>query len=221
DFNSTNTIPSWIREAPEEIDVLLAQRDFVQAQKILMKCEKTLATEYPKFSNDTKHQLSEKRKMIVDWTKRPTRSCSLLIQLGEERKAARLFLESRTAAQKYSRKNLVMEGDLVRHNQKFCRIFFDHIYETTKEFNHDFENKADSFSSLVVWVQAELKAFVEQFANQVFVGNTDLLEQAECISAAISGSLKASGHFWEIYFGSFLLRVYDMVVFNMCREPNM
>ena len=59
-------------------------------------------------------------------------------------------------------------GDLVRHNQKFCRIFFDHIYETTKEFNHDFENKADSFSSLVVWVQAELKAFVEQFANQGF-----------------------------------------------------
>lgn len=38
----------------------------MQAQKILMKCEKTLATEYPKFSNDTKHQLSEKRKMIVE-----------------------------------------------------------------------------------------------------------------------------------------------------------
>lgn len=123
-----------------------------------------------------------------------------MIQLGEERKAARLFLESRTAAQKYSRKNLVMEGDLVRHNQKFCRIFFDHIYETTKEFNHDFENKADSFSSLVVWVQAELKAFVEQFANQVFVGNTDLLEQAECISAALSGSMKLSDMGLDVEF---------------------
>ena len=30
-------LPGWILEAPEEIDVLLAQRDFVQAQKLLIK----------------------------------------------------------------------------------------------------------------------------------------------------------------------------------------
>ena len=66
DSNAGNNLPSWIQEAPEEIDVLLAQRDFVQAQKILLKCEKTLATEHPKSSNDTKHQLVEKRKMIVE-----------------------------------------------------------------------------------------------------------------------------------------------------------
>ena len=167
DSNAGNNLPSWIQEAPEEIDVLLAQRDFVQAQKILLKCEKTLATEHPKSSNDTKHQLVEKRKMIVEvlcaelspaadrslragprGQRVPAQAevsnnisnlcvkisqhskikpqnfefliisvCNcrraivkLLIQLGEERKAARLFLESRTAAQKYSRKNLVMEG---------------------------------------------------------------------------------------------------------------
>ena len=36
------TLPEWVIEAPEEIDVLLAQREFVEAQRLLLKAEKGL-----------------------------------------------------------------------------------------------------------------------------------------------------------------------------------
>lgn len=180
-----HNLPAWLIEAPEEIDVLLAQRDFVQGQKLLLKCEKMLKTEFDNPQCDTLHRLIEKREEIVNALSnelcpaadRALRAgprgqrvpAQLLIELGEERKAARLFLRARSAAQKYSQKSLLMEGNLVLHTAKFCRSFFDHLHETATEFGLDFESKTVCFSSLVVWTRDELKDFVEQFATQGMV----------------------------------------------------
>ena len=38
-----SALPEWVMEAPEEIDVLLAQREFVEAQRLLLKAERALA----------------------------------------------------------------------------------------------------------------------------------------------------------------------------------
>ena len=34
---ASQNLPEWVVEAPEEIDVLLAQREFVEAQRLLLK----------------------------------------------------------------------------------------------------------------------------------------------------------------------------------------
>lgn len=209
-------LPAWILEAPEEIDVLLAQRDFVQAQKLLLKCEMMLKREYDNRQCDTFHRLVEKRGEIVNALSnelcpaadRALRAgprgqripAQLLIELGEERKAARLFLRARHAAQKYAQKSLLMEGNLVLHTAKFCRAFFDHLHETAKEFGNDFENKIVCFSSLVVWTRDELKDFVEQFASQVFQRNAELSEQAECVESALHHAEKLTGMGLDVQF---------------------
>ena len=100
--NMKMQLPAWILETPEEIDVLLAQRDFVQAQKLLLKCERMLKTEYDNRQCDTLHRLIEKREEIVSAlcnelcpaADRALRAgprgqrvpAQLLIELGEERK---------------------------------------------------------------------------------------------------------------------------------------
>ena len=58
-------LPNWLLEAPEEIDVLLAQRDFVKAQKLLKKSEKVLRAEFDNVQCDTLHRIGEKREEIV------------------------------------------------------------------------------------------------------------------------------------------------------------
>ena len=58
-------LPNWLLEAPEEIDVLLAQRDFVKAQKLLKKSEKVLRSEFDNVQCDTLHRIAEKREEIV------------------------------------------------------------------------------------------------------------------------------------------------------------
>ena len=119
-------LPEWVIEAPEEIDVLLAQREFVEAQRLLLKAERALK-KGDIVQSDINRQLNEKRKSLVDILS--TELCpaadrslragargqrlpaQLLIELGQERKAAKLFLKSRTEAQRYSQKSLRVEGN--------------------------------------------------------------------------------------------------------------
>lgn len=102
----------------------------------------------------------------------------LLIELGQERKAAKLFLKSRTEAQRYSQKSLRVEGSLILYASKFCRSFFDHIRETAKEFNHDFEARPVNYSALVVWTKNEINEFVIQLSTQIFQPNVEIGDQA-------------------------------------------
>ena len=54
----SQNLPEWVIEAPEEIDVLLAQREFVEAQKLLLKAERIIQQES---QSDINRQLNEKR----------------------------------------------------------------------------------------------------------------------------------------------------------------
>lgn len=199
----SQNLPEWVIEAPEEIDVLLAQREFVEAQKLLLKAERIIQQES---QSDINRQLNEKRKNLIEILSnelcpaadRSLRAgargqrlpAKLLIELGQERKAAKLFLKSRSEAQRYSQKSIRIEGNLLLYSTKFSRSFFDHLRETAKEFNHDFDSKPVNFSALVVWTKSELSYFVSQFSLQVFQSNVDLSDQAECFQNAMQCAQK-------------------------------
>ena len=194
-------------EAPEEIDVLLAQREFVEAQRLLLKAERALKKDEI-VATDINRQLNEKRKSLVEILSaelcpaadRSLRAgargqrlpAQLLIELGQERKAAKLFLKSRTEAQRYSQKSLRVEGSLILYASKFCRSFFDHIRETAKEFNHDFESRPVNYSALVVWTKNEISEFVTQLSAQIFQSNVDIGDQAECVQNAMVNAQKVT-----------------------------
>ena len=61
----SQNLPEWVVEAPEEIDVLLAQREFVEAQRLLLKAERALK-KGDIVQSDINRQLNEKRKSLVD-----------------------------------------------------------------------------------------------------------------------------------------------------------
>ena len=121
----TQNLPEWVIEAPEEIDVLLAQREFVEAQKLLLKAERVIRQESAQ--SDINRQLNEKRKNLIEILSnelcpaadRSLRAgargqrlpAKLLIELGQERKAAKLFLKSRSEAQRYSQKSIRIGND--------------------------------------------------------------------------------------------------------------
>ena len=234
----TQNLPEWVIEAPEEIDVLLAQREFVEAQKLLLKAERVIRQESAQ--SDINRQLNEKRKNLIEILSnelcpaadRSLRAgargqrlpAKLLIELGQERKAAKLFLKSRSEAQRYSQKSIRIgndyqrshytilpegiqnkkfacgkdfhmhknsrirlifmhltcymshaaspiskireffvivrkEGNLLLYSTKFSRSFFDHLRETAKEFNHDFESKPVNFSALGEFYKKNLSFF--------------------------------------------------------------
>jgi len=128
----------------------------------LLKAERVIRQESAQ--SDINRQLNEKRKNLIEILSnelcpaadRSLRAgargqrlpAKLLIELGQERKAAKLFLKSRSEAQRYSQKSIRIEGNLLLYSTKFSRSFFDHLRETAKEFNHDFESKPVNFSAL-------------------------------------------------------------------------
>ena len=158
----------------------------------MLKAERVIRQESAQ--SDINRQLNEKRKNLIEILSnelcpaadRSLRAgargqrlpAKLLIELGQERKAAKLFLKSRSEAQRYSQKSIRIgndyslryigatnrvsvgdrpgnycviyktEGNLLLYSTKFSRSFFDHLRETAKEFNHDFESKPVNFSAL-------------------------------------------------------------------------
>ena len=79
---------------------------------------------------------------------------------------------------------------MILYSSKFSRSFFDHLKETAREFNHDFESKPVNYSALVVWSKNELTEFVSQFSTQVFQSNVDITDQAECVANALQNAQK-------------------------------
>ena len=62
-----------------------------------------------------------------------------------------------------------------------------------------------------MWIQSEIVGFVDKFAMQVFVGNPDIVEVAECVRNAQIHCKKVS------YFESELLyRVYCVIKGRRC-----
>uniref|UniRef100_H2Z9L4 Exocyst complex component 8 n=1 Tax=Ciona savignyi TaxID=51511 RepID=H2Z9L4_CIOSA len=201
EINDPRLNVEWLLEMPEDLDVFIAQRNFEQAVEVMLKTKDYLAgiRECPAKAV-VEEQLYNRTTQLVDVLSRelkssPDRSLrggprvvrrpvDLLIRLHETSKACNLFLANRSSAVTFAIRQLRTEGSLSLYISKLCKVFFNNLEETAREFNQAFQDIHGCYSSFVVWSQKELSAFVDTFSQQVFGRNADISEVAECVQNA-------------------------------------
>nr|CAB3243998.1 exocyst complex component 8-like [Phallusia mammillata] len=191
----------WLHEMPEDLDVFIAQRNFEQAVNLILESKTYLSniSDCP-LKTDFEQKLINRRQQLVEVLSRELRSSPdrslrggprvirrpvvLLIQLEESTKACHLFLNNRTSAVAFAVRQLRTEGSLPLYISKLCKVFFNNLEETAREFQLSFKETSGCYSSFVVWAQEELTSFVDTFSQQVFGRNADVTEVAECVQNA-------------------------------------
>jgi len=196
----------------EDLDVFIAQRMFERAVDSLLKLKKLVASipsEKPR--KNCEEKLEARNSQLVDvlcneLKTTPDRSlrrgCSvlrrpvtLLIKQGQTFKACDLFLKNRSSAIEFALQQLRTEGSITLFINKLSKIFFSNINETADEFQHAFGEIPGCFSAFGVWVESEMKMFVNKLSEQVFSGNQHISDIAECIHHAqlYCGKLQTRG----------------------------
>ncbi|XP_077973786.1 exocyst complex component 8-like [Styela clava] len=195
----------WIQEMPEDLDVYIAQRYFKEAVELVLKTKAFLdgigesATKKEvdaKLSARTSQLVSVLTKELQTAPDRSHRGgpraarnpVLLLIKLGESTKACQLFLHNRSSAVSYALKQLRTEGYLQLYIAKMCKVFFNNLKETLKEFETAFKDHPGCYSTFVVWSQTEIKVFVGKISQQVFTRKADIAEIGDCTKTVFSQS---------------------------------
>ena len=166
----TEMLPSWLIDVPEDLDVYVAQRNFEEAVKLVLKVNDHFAL-YPKccdgiMQTDLKlridHRINELINAISNELKTaPDRSLQtgprsarraviLLHKLGKTSLATKLFLNQRSALLKFSLRQQKIEGATLQYIKRMSSVFFTNVKETTKEFQKAFDlNALTSNGSLI------------------------------------------------------------------------
>ncbi|XP_002735061.3 exocyst complex component 8-like [Saccoglossus kowalevskii] len=191
----------WLIELPEDLDVLIAQRDFEGAVDLIEKTNEYLK-DIPSSSSlkEVRSRLDHRVKQLTEVLMQEMqvsadrslrggsgvtrRAVMQLIRLGKHSTACRLFLNHRSAAIRLAIRRLKIEGATNVYTNKLCSIFFTHLMETGREFQKEFANNTGCFSAFVVWARAELNTFVGHFSRQAFASKSNLDTVAECIAIA-------------------------------------
>ncbi|ELU07335.1 hypothetical protein CAPTEDRAFT_141927 [Capitella teleta] len=191
----------WLQEAPEDLDVAIAQRDFEGAVDLVERvnehldgCPKGQAVrEYRARIELRIKQLTEVLKQELQVSPERSirggprcarRAVTQLIRLGKSSQACDLFLKNRTAIIRYNIRQLKIEGNTSLYVKRLCLVFFDNLLETGKEFMKAFPQHFGCFSAFVVWTKSEMLYFVTTFASQVFANKTNFTIVAECVAEA-------------------------------------
>ncbi|XP_072035094.1 LOW QUALITY PROTEIN: exocyst complex component 8-like [Amphiura filiformis] len=224
----------WIMELPEDLDMLIAQRNFEDAADLVLKANETLSSvpQSPALK-EMRARVDHRVKQLTDVLTRelqvsPDRSLrggpqvtrravTQLIRLGRATQACDLFLKNRSAAIKQSLRQLRIEGATSIYITKLCSVFFNHIIETGKEFRTTFAENQGCFSAFVVWSKGELNGFILNFSRQALAKKTTLSTVAECVGIARSYCERLSTIGLDLLFamnGLLLKGIRESIQFN-------
>ena len=190
----------WLKDAPEILDVCIAQREFNQAIE-LIDATKT----YMKDFSDS-HALRDVRARInhritqlsvvlmKELESSPNgslrggpraarRAVGLLIKLGHSAKACELFLLNHNHSIRHDMEDVKMEeGATSLYVGNLSSVFFSGLKNAALEFRLAFGNNNGSYSAFVVWCVNELHAFCERCKSVIFT-KSPLSTVAECLFA--------------------------------------
>lgn len=157
--SDAETLPLWLTELPEDLDVLIAQRNFEEAVKLALKVQEHFNM-YPKCCDtfmqaDLKLRIDNKIKELIDaianelqiapdrslqtGPRSSRRAVYLLLRLGKSAMATRLFLNQRSALLKFILRQQKIEGATLQYIKRMSSVFFNNIKETCKEFQKAFD----------------------------------------------------------------------------------
>ncbi|XP_043209469.1 exocyst complex component 8-like [Amphibalanus amphitrite] len=194
-------IAEWLLEAPEDLDVFLAQREFEAALALLGRAREAAAPlpDSEARVQQLRSQLAGRRQHLTEalmaelrveagrslqgGPRATRRALQLLIRLGHAGQACRLFLERRSALLRHELKQVKISMMTQLFVHRLSAVVFTSLADTTREFQRAFAAHPNCASALVVWARQELTNFMGTFNKQVFTAKVSLATLAECVTA--------------------------------------
>ena len=167
--SDAESVPQWLTELPEDLDVCIAQRNFEDAVGLVLKVNDHFAV-YPKccdniMQTDLKLRIEHRIKELIDaltndliiapdrslqtGPRTSRRAVGLLLKLGKSSLATKLFLNQRSTLLKFCLKQQKIEGATLQYIKRMSSVFFNNVIETTKEFQKAFDLSFQTNGSLV------------------------------------------------------------------------
>ncbi|XP_062502954.1 exocyst complex component 8-like isoform X2 [Corticium candelabrum] len=184
----------WLKDAPDDLDVSIAQRDFESAMELI---EKSLSENHA--VRDLRSRIDHRGKQLAEvlvkelrgspvgslrgGPRAARRAVGLLIRLGRSAQACDLFLKNRNKVIVHSLQLLKIEGSVVLYITKLAGVFFGGLLESVQEFQRAFKDDVNSSSAFVVWAEEQLQGFVGQLTSQL-ANKKGLSTVAECVEIA-------------------------------------
>lgn len=198
------TQPSWLTDAPEDIEVFIAQRAFESAVDLVEQAQAELQGSANRLDALPSRMEACARRLadaLCAEMQRPAlrrhairATVQLLLRLDENEKACRAYLETWSQTLQREFRRLKMEGSTELFVFKLSQMFFGLLRSTCHEFGYLFDNSAKS--SYVRWAEQQLLCFASVFARQVLESTTaSLATVADCVGVALEscGALLADG----------------------------
>uniref|UniRef100_T1J4C7 Exocyst component Exo84 C-terminal domain-containing protein n=1 Tax=Strigamia maritima TaxID=126957 RepID=T1J4C7_STRMM len=196
-------LPDWLIELPEDLDVLIAERNFEAAVQLIEKCNQYCADQLnanaikelkvrvdQRLTNLTGVLTNELKitpdKSLQGGPRAARRAVQLLIRLGKSGQASNLYLLYRSAHLKHVTKQLKTEGVTSLYIERLCATFFSHLRETCDEFVRAFTDFPDCFSAFVLWATSEINNFAINFSRQVLSPQASFSTTAASVELARS-----------------------------------
>nr|CAG4641498.1 EOG090X021B [Eurycercus lamellatus] len=203
----TESIPDWLLEVADDLDVYVAQRDFEEAVSLVERNRifwDGATSSIINLHRDLKlkidgriRQLSDvlmnelkvtPEKSLQGGPRAASRAVLLLVRLGQAAQACDLFLKHRTALLKHNLRQLKTEGATALYIKRITGVFFPFLVDTGREISRVFANNRVCASAFVVWSRNEVNKFGNNFKKHVFTPQSTLTTVAECVALVRSHS---------------------------------
>ncbi|CAO3614650.1 unnamed protein product [Cunninghamella blakesleeana] len=174
----------WLEELPDELEVMIALRQFEEAVAYIGKARKILSSysvNPPPIIKESMDQISKYTDSLgaticndlgnplltkiqfqryVDW----------LLRLDKGEKAREVFLATRSLVIKKRIRQLIFEGDTTTYINELALVVFTLIRNTCEWYRDSFKQNAMS-SGFVTWVREQTEIYAEIYKRQVFYQN--------------------------------------------------
>ncbi|KAL7730723.1 hypothetical protein ACLKA6_003493 [Drosophila palustris] len=187
--------PEWLSTASEELQTLVAQRHFEDAQTLIKRTqdflrlaenrkklpladiiESKVKLQEQKLTNVLIQELSNSHNRNLQIALRAAqRPLKILVEMGRSRQASATLLKVCTVSLR------VAQREARRNNAEISELFFCDLAQVACDFLSAFEQQPACVSALVVWCNAELQYFASQLIKHYLTKGTSLEAVAKCV----------------------------------------
>ena len=195
--------PSWLKDAPENLDVYVAQREFDQAVELIEKAKQHLKNSADALAlRDIRVRINHRANLLSEVLQRELespsgslqggpraarRAVSLLLRLGRAAKACELFLMNHSRILDHELRQIKMEGATCIYVDNVSSAFFHTLSNAAQEFQTAFGDNVGGYSAFVIWSIRELQSFLELYCIECIFppvkSNLSLSSVSDCISS--------------------------------------
>ncbi|CAH1715043.1 exocyst complex component 8 isoform X2 [Aphis gossypii] len=195
-------LPEWIVDLADDLDVLIAQRHFEDANSLISKAKQYLEEHGDNISTSIEQEIKTKlenriQALTLVLTKElqvspdkshkgglraARRAVRILNQLDKSSQACDLFLKVCSNLLKSQLQYVKRDGAMSSFVKKYSMVFFGTTIEITHEFLYKaFPNSSACASAFILWTIQEVNDFMIILNKHMFVPQTSLSNLSECI----------------------------------------